>query len=157
MRKPRTIRQLWRIEEWLSSRMNWNIKFPGKKSTVITPENLTVAFDYEKSLLSRLKFRLPKKGESYRAVRDVLASAYITFNGAYSSSAFKMISKGTIVRIEYVGSRGLPVLIYAKPINYAEMENYFVPKDELEDPKYNGYFLRIMTTEFGDGFCSFEH
>ena len=153
MRKPRTLRQLYEIEGWLSRRECSNADSYDNKRTVITLDNLRSAFDFEKSLLADLKFNFPRKGECYKTLRNVPANSLMTFNGPYSCDERVIIPKGVCVKIEWLSSIEEPVFVYASPIDKAGMENILVPQDSREDPKYNGYLLFIMTTEFEDGFC----
>lgn len=158
MKKPRTLRQLYRIHDWLMDRKSvqemWRNAGTGGDFMVIpnvlTNENLQQARDYEWSMYCP-NDRNPEEGEIYSSIRDVPVAVPIIVSKRYSLTLLSAIPRGTRIVIA-MNSAPRPFEIAARPENVNEMEPYFVPGEFVQRPGYGGYGLVISNKEYGDSF-----
>ena len=158
MRKLRTTEQLERIELWLQNRKSTRKIVREAKSghdllkmpTVMTEKNLESARNYEWFLLGP-DLRCPREGDVYIAVREIAAGSMEYYRAPFTGGEEVVIPMGTRIRIATDSVHESPTIIFALPVNYEELERYFVSSDSLRDPKYAGYGLVINIHEFKDG------
>jgi hypothetical protein len=95
-----------------------------------------------KNIINKIGFIAVKKGQVYRAIKDVKMLGMVILKAAGSGGFYCTIPKGTRLVIE-----NNPVIfssaVGAIPLNYKELEEVLVPKEEMASDKYNFYGLIV--------------
>jgi hypothetical protein len=96
-------------------------------SPVGSPE-VDWARDYERSLIP-VGTRFPKKGDVYEAAEDQQVSYLTGWSAPFTGGGTGTLMKGERVIVEH-DLLPRPIAVYAKPIDYAAMEERMVPESD---------------------------
>jgi hypothetical protein len=118
-------------------------------SPVGSPE-VDWARDYERSLIP-VGTRFPKKGDVYEAAEDQQVSYLTGWSAPFTGGGMGTLMKGERVIVEH-DLLPRPIAAYARPIDYAAMEERMVPESDRENKKYAGFYLSLKTVDLSRHF-----
>jgi hypothetical protein len=119
-------------------------------SAVGSPE-VEWARDFERSLLPA-GTRFPKKGDVYEANENLQVSYLTSWQAPFTGGGTGTLMKGERVIVDHDMFLPRPVAFYAKPIDYATVEERMVPESDRSNTKYNGLYLCLKTADLSRNF-----
>lgn len=96
--------------------------------------------------------RLPRKGNRFRAIRDIEVHVGIWFHAPYSSSCRGVIPKGEILRLDYDPDPSETTGCTLAPERYDDLEEQLVDSAARSDGPYSGYTLSVSYVELDRDF-----
>ncbi len=96
-----------------------------------------------RSLFPRPKVR---KGDKFMVTEDLQLDALTHYLAPFTDGFKCTIPKGTLIKAASDSDK-FTLGFSAVPIDYKQFEMNFVPKDQREGPKYDGYSLVVMYNE----------
>jgi hypothetical protein len=149
LKKPQKIKAE-RPPEWKSTISDlWSDMKAGKRRSIAQQE-FEWAEDYERSLIPE-NCRFPRKGDLYESLEDQVVDFQTDWAMPYTGAGEGTLLKGERVRIEEPRN-DKPVIVSAKPVDYAKLEERMVPKQDRECPKYGRFYLRLKTMDLNTRF-----
>jgi hypothetical protein len=109
------------------------------------------ARDYERSLLPA-DTRFPARGDVYEAKEDMELDYVTSWAAPFSGGGKAVLRRGEQVAIPDHPLEPRPVLVYARPVEYKELEARVVPLTERQAPKYGGFSFAIKTADLNQNF-----
>ena len=110
------------------------------------PPEVDWALDYERSLLPA-GTRFPKKGDVYEASEDVEVNYLSSWSAPFTGGGMGKLKNGDRVIVDYDILLPRPVAVYARPIEYAAVEERMVPASDRANVKYAGFYLCLRTAD----------
>jgi hypothetical protein len=120
-----------------------------KRSSVGPPE-IDWARDYQRSLIP-VGTRFPKKGDVYEAVADIEVHYLISWAAPSTGGGMGTLMKGERIIVEN-GLLPRPISVYAKPKEYAAMEERMIPESDRKNKQYAGFYLSLKTVDLSRNF-----
>ena len=122
----------------------------GERTSVGFPESKW-AEAYERSLIPS-GIRFPRKGDVYEALSDIEVSYMTSWKAPYTLGGKSVLKKGDKVSIDHAPPVSKPISVYAKAVNYNEIEERIIPSSDRNSPKYNGYYFSFNTVDLNKSF-----
>ena len=122
-----------------------------KSGAAVGPPEVDWALDYERSLLPA-GTRFPKKGDVYEASEDVEVNYLSSWSAPFTGSGMGKLKNGERVIVDHDILHPRPVAVYARPIEYAAVEERMVPASDRANVKYAGFHLYLRTADLSRHF-----
>jgi len=122
----------------------------GKRSTVGNPE-LEWAREYERSLIPK-SHRFPRKGDLYRAKRELTVSYLTSWSAPYTGGDKTTIYPGEEFWIDSDPVDAEPIGTYALAVDYDVLERRIVPSSDRNAPLYGGFYFSFDTISLNEDF-----
>jgi hypothetical protein len=122
----------------------------GGRNAVGSPE-ADWARDYERSLLP-VGTRFPKKGDVYEATEDLQVGYLTSWAAPFTGGGTGTLKSGERVIVDDDVLLARPVGVYARPIDYAAVEERMVPESDRANRKYAGFCLSLKTADLSRNF-----
>jgi hypothetical protein len=122
----------------------------GERAAVGSPE-VDWARDYERSRVAS-GVRFPRKGDVYEAKTDILVRYLTAWAVPYTGGGDGSLKCGDRVLIHQLPAYAEPITVYAKPVDYAHVEQRMVPADIRANPNYSGFYLSLKTVDLHSHF-----
>lgn len=126
----------------------------GKRTSVGHPE-IEWAKEYERGLLPS-DIRFPQKGDVYESKRDQTVHYMTAWSAPFTGGGEATLFKGECVWVEKDPMEDQPLGTYALPVDYETLEKRMVPKEELEDPRFGGFYFHFKTVDLNTNFILVE-
>jgi hypothetical protein len=117
----------------------------GLRPSVGSPE-VEWARDYERSLLPP-DTRFPCEGDVYEALQDFEAEYLTSWDKPFTGGGKAGLLKGEQVVVQYAPADSRPIMVYAHPVNYRDIEARVVPESERRAQSYAGFHFAISTAD----------
>jgi hypothetical protein len=122
----------------------------GERASVGSPE-VDWARDYERSLIP-VGARFPRKGDVYEAKKGIVVRYMTAWGGPYTGGGEGTLEAGEQIEIHQEPAFLEPVGVYARPIDYARIEERMVPKELRAHADYAGFYLFLKTEALNSAF-----
>jgi hypothetical protein len=122
----------------------------GLRETLGSPET-DWARDYERSLLPA-KTRFPRRGDVYEALEDFEVSYMTSWRAPFTGGGKALLKRGDQIEIPDSSVIPLPILVYARAVNYRELEVRVVPESERKSESYTGFYFAVRTSDLNTKF-----
>lgn len=137
---------------------DWNLTFSdlmeemkaGKRKSVGSPES-EWAREYERSLIPP-GVRFPQKGDVYESLDNRTVSYMTAWAAPFTGGGEAVLLKGERVWIHTSSRDEKPIGVYAQAVEYRQLEERMVPKEEREKRKYGGFYFYFKTVELSEYF-----
>jgi len=87
-----------------------------------------------------------KKGERYVTLSPIPAIAMTHWSAPYTGGHYVTIPKGTVLVVALDQALGASA-VYCRPENYDDLHGMFIPEEDRNAAKYNGYSLIIEVAQ----------
>ena len=122
----------------------------GERASVGSPE-VDWARDYERRLIP-VGARFPRRGDVYEATRGLVVRYMTAWGAPYTGGGEGMLEAGEQIEIYQEPAVLEPIGVYARPIDYARIEERMVPKEIRANANYSGFYLFLKTAELNRAF-----
>ena len=122
----------------------------GERSSVGSPE-VDWARNFERNQVPS-GVRFPRRGDVYEAKTDIRVHYLTAWAAPYTGGGDGMLKQGDRVLIHQEPAYAEPSAVYAKPMDYARVEQGFVPADVRANPNYSGFYLSLKTVDLHNHF-----
>jgi hypothetical protein len=122
----------------------------GERGSVGSPE-VDWARDYERSRIP-LGTRFPRKGDIYEAIKDIDVHYMSAWAAPYTGDGQGILRAGDRVLVYQDPLYREPVVVYAKAIDYARIEERMVPAAVRVDSNYSGFYFCFKTVDLNSLF-----
>ncbi len=119
-------------------------------SAVSSPE-VDWARDYERSLIPA-GTRFPKKGDVYEAIQDINVHYMTAWAAPYTGGGDGILHAGDRVLVSDDPTYRRPVVVYAKAVDYARLEERMVSESDRSSTKYVGFYFCLSTADLSRNF-----
>jgi hypothetical protein len=92
-------------------------------------------------------WRFPRDGDVYEALEDIGVSFLTHWRAPFTGGGEGILRKGEQVRVLVYGNDPEPIRVYARPVNYTQLESELVSQKERNDSQYSGFTLSIPSKD----------
>jgi len=125
---------------------------PGESSSIRRRNEIAWALEYERSLIPA-DMRFPRKGDVYETLEDMTVDYMTSWLGPSTGGGTAILKAGERVLVVQVGpDDAQPIGVYAKAVDYGQLEQRMVPASDRENPKYDGFYFFFKTLDLNRNF-----
>jgi hypothetical protein len=122
----------------------------GLRDTLGSPE-VDWARDYERSLLPA-DTRFSCKGDVYETLEDFEVPYMTSWRAPFTGGGKALLKRGDQIEIPDSSVIPQPILVYARAVNYRELEVRVVPESERKSESYTGFYFAVRTSDLNTKF-----
>ena len=117
----------------------------GERVWMDSPE-LDWARDYERDQIPA-DFRFPRRGDIYEALEDMPVHYKTAWTAPLTGGGYGLLKKGERVVVDHAPTDPKPIAVYAKAVDYANLEQRMVSASDRKSPTYGGFYFSFRTVE----------